>query len=203
MRSESSRATSTWSSAASWISALRSCPSFGKPGLDIPVFELPKDAQIFATERWERAPVMAAVRAASGAVLWIAAPPGQGRIRALSISLAGAIDLGVAAALPQPTAVGILRRRLSLARRSGLLRRPVAQGRNWRAARGRLALLRIESPRATLFAAPDRGLPPPRDLWFTCGSSCRTSARSFGWIIRNGAKKPPSFKTRSWTGASS
>jgi hypothetical protein len=45
--------------------------------LEIPVFAMPKQARIFAIERWEGAPVMAAVRRGSGAVLWIAASPGK------------------------------------------------------------------------------------------------------------------------------
>jgi hypothetical protein len=45
--------------------------------LDLPVFEMPADARIFARERWERAPLMAGLRRGAGAVLWIAAPPGE------------------------------------------------------------------------------------------------------------------------------
>jgi hypothetical protein len=44
--------------------------------LDLPVWEVPKDAQIFAKERWQGAPLMAGMKIASGAVLWMAAPPG-------------------------------------------------------------------------------------------------------------------------------
>jgi Glycosyl hydrolase-like 10 len=44
--------------------------------LDLPVFEIPKDAQVFARERWQGAPLMAGLRRGKGAVLWIAASPG-------------------------------------------------------------------------------------------------------------------------------
>jgi hypothetical protein len=45
--------------------------------LDLPVFELPNDARLFARERWEHAPLMAGFRRGAGAVLWLAAPPGS------------------------------------------------------------------------------------------------------------------------------
>ena len=44
--------------------------------VEIPVFELPKGARVFAIERWEGAPVLAAVRRGSGAALWLATSPG-------------------------------------------------------------------------------------------------------------------------------
>ncbi|MGA3188753.1 MAG: hypothetical protein ABSF22_16730 [Bryobacteraceae bacterium] len=45
--------------------------------LDLPVFELPKEAQVFAAERWQGVPLMAGLKRAKGAVLWIAASPGK------------------------------------------------------------------------------------------------------------------------------
>jgi hypothetical protein len=44
--------------------------------LDLPVFEVPKEARVFAKEKREAAPLMAGFRRGEGAVLWIAAPPG-------------------------------------------------------------------------------------------------------------------------------
>ena len=44
--------------------------------LDLAQFEIPKDARIFARERWQHTPLMAGYRRGSGAVLWIAAAPG-------------------------------------------------------------------------------------------------------------------------------
>jgi hypothetical protein len=44
--------------------------------LDLPVFEIPQEARVFATERWQGVPLMAGFKSAKGAVLWIAASPG-------------------------------------------------------------------------------------------------------------------------------
>ncbi len=43
---------------------------------DLPVFEIPKDARVFARERGQGAPLMAGARRGGGAVLWVAASPG-------------------------------------------------------------------------------------------------------------------------------
>jgi hypothetical protein len=45
--------------------------------IDLPVFDVPAEAQIFAKERWKGAPVVAGQRLGAGAVLWVAAPPGE------------------------------------------------------------------------------------------------------------------------------
>src|SRR5579862_7747251 len=42
-----------------------------------PVFEVPQGARVFATERWEGAPLEASIRRGAGTVLWIAVSPGQ------------------------------------------------------------------------------------------------------------------------------
>ncbi|HEX4593220.1 MAG TPA: hypothetical protein VH157_03040 [Bryobacteraceae bacterium] len=65
--------------------------------LEIPVFELPKQARIFATERWEGAPVMAAVSRGSGAALWVAASPGKAGYERFPYLLQALSDLGVKA----------------------------------------------------------------------------------------------------------
>src|SRR5260370_21143238 len=54
-------------------------PIVWKDTLEIPRFAIPKDAQVFAKERWTGAPVLVGYRRGAGAVLWVAAPPGQGR----------------------------------------------------------------------------------------------------------------------------
>ena len=46
-----------------------------QPG-EVPVFEIPQNAQVFTRERWEKAPLAAGLRRGAGAVLWIAVPPG-------------------------------------------------------------------------------------------------------------------------------
>ena len=43
---------------------------------EVPRFEIPKEAQVFARDRWEKAPLLAGFRRGAGAVLWIAASPG-------------------------------------------------------------------------------------------------------------------------------
>ena len=63
--------------------------------LEIPVFELPKEATIFASERWEGAPVMAAVHRGSGAALWIAASPGKEGYERFPYLLQALSDLGI------------------------------------------------------------------------------------------------------------
>jgi hypothetical protein len=45
--------------------------------LDLPIFEVPKAARVFARERRESAPLMAGFRHGAGAVLWVAAAPGD------------------------------------------------------------------------------------------------------------------------------
>jgi hypothetical protein len=63
--------------------------------LEIPVFELPKQAIIFASERWEGAPVMAAIRRGSGAALWIAVSPGKDGYEHFPYLLQAIGELGV------------------------------------------------------------------------------------------------------------
>ena len=76
----------------------RRAPKLGivwESALEMPVFELPKQATIFATERWEGAPVMAAVRRGSGAALWVAASPGKDGYERFPYLLQALSDLGV------------------------------------------------------------------------------------------------------------
>ena len=63
--------------------------------LEIPVFDLPKDATVLAAERWDHAPVMVALHRGSGAVLWIAAPPGKEGYERFPYLLQALHDLGV------------------------------------------------------------------------------------------------------------
>jgi hypothetical protein len=65
--------------------------------LDLPVFEMPKDAQVFARERREGAPLMAGFRSGQGAVLWIAAPPGAHGYERFPYLPQALADLGLAA----------------------------------------------------------------------------------------------------------
>ena len=51
-------------------------PIIWEKPLDLAVFEMPKEARVFAAERWLGVPLMAGFKRAKGAVLWIAAAPG-------------------------------------------------------------------------------------------------------------------------------
>jgi hypothetical protein len=45
--------------------------------VELPVFEIPKQARVLARERWQHAPLMARFRRGAGAVLWVATSPGD------------------------------------------------------------------------------------------------------------------------------
>jgi len=70
-------------------------PIVWETALEIPVFELPKEARVLAAERWEGAPVMAAIHRGSGAVLWIATSPGKEGYERFPYLLQALDDLGV------------------------------------------------------------------------------------------------------------
>src|SRR5260370_27494551 len=71
-------------------------PIVWKDALEIPRFTIPKDAQVFAKERWTGAPVLAGYRRGAGAVLWVAAAPGQGGYERFPYVLHALADLGLA-----------------------------------------------------------------------------------------------------------
>lgn len=62
-----------------------------------PVFELPQGARIFATERWEGAPLEASIRRGAGTVLWIAVAPGEHGYERFPYLLQALHDLGMRA----------------------------------------------------------------------------------------------------------
>jgi hypothetical protein len=64
-------------------------------GLELPVFEVPEKAQVFARERWGGAPMEAGFRRGAGAVLWIAAPPGERGYERFPYLLQALADLGL------------------------------------------------------------------------------------------------------------
>jgi len=51
-------------------------PIVWEKSTEIPVFDVPKDARVFAAERWEGAPLLAAVKRGWGTLLWLATSPG-------------------------------------------------------------------------------------------------------------------------------
>jgi hypothetical protein len=63
--------------------------------LDLPVFDVPAGSQVFARERWSEAPVVSGMRRGSGAVLWIAAPPGSTGYERFPYLLDALCDLGM------------------------------------------------------------------------------------------------------------
>jgi hypothetical protein len=62
--------------------------------VELPVFEIPKDARVFARERWQGAPLMAGFRRGAGAVLWVAASPGTRGYERFPYILQALADLG-------------------------------------------------------------------------------------------------------------
>jgi hypothetical protein len=63
--------------------------------LEIPVFNIPKDAIVLASERWDHAPVTVALHRGMGAVLWIAASPGKEGYERFPYLLQALHDLGM------------------------------------------------------------------------------------------------------------
>jgi len=63
--------------------------------LDLPVFEIPADARVFARERWQKSPLIAGYRKGAGAVLWVAAPPGPRGYERFPYLPQALIDLGL------------------------------------------------------------------------------------------------------------
>src|SRR6185312_15818423 len=62
--------------------------------VDIPRYEVPPDARIFAKERWTGAPVIAGYRLGAGAVLWLAASPGASGYERFPYLTQALADLG-------------------------------------------------------------------------------------------------------------
>ena len=76
---------------------------------ELPVYELPADAQVFARERWTGAPLDGGLTPRRGAVLWVAATPGERGYERFPYVLAGPDRPRSAAATAIEPAVGILR----------------------------------------------------------------------------------------------
>jgi hypothetical protein len=63
--------------------------------IDLALFEIPPDAQIFARERWTHAPLIAGLRKGAGAVLWVAASPGPHGYDRFPYLIQALTDLGL------------------------------------------------------------------------------------------------------------
>jgi hypothetical protein len=70
-------------------------PIIWREALDIPRFAIPAGARIFARERWTGAPVLAGYRRGGGAVLWVAASPGEKGYERFPYLLQALADLGL------------------------------------------------------------------------------------------------------------
>ena len=138
-------------------------PIVWEQAVEMPRFEAPPGAQVFARERWTGAPMLAGLRRGAGAVLWVALPPGERGYERFPYLLHALADLGLEAPFRASPPVGVLRLLLPDARRRGVLRGALAAGRHRGASRGRLALLRAGRRARPLPAQTDRGLPPARN----------------------------------------
>jgi hypothetical protein len=63
--------------------------------LELPRFEVPAGAQVFAKDRWSGAPLIAGMRSGSGAVLWMATSPGERGYERYPYILHALVDLGL------------------------------------------------------------------------------------------------------------
>ncbi len=70
-------------------------PIVWEKALEIPIFELPSEARVFAVERWDGAPVLAAVQRGAGAALWLATSPGVQGYERYPYLLQALSDIGV------------------------------------------------------------------------------------------------------------
>src|SRR6185436_3675091 len=70
-------------------------PIIWQKELDMPRFAVPDEARIFARERWTGAPVLAGYRRGRGAVLWVAASPGEQGYERFPYLLQALADMGL------------------------------------------------------------------------------------------------------------
>jgi hypothetical protein len=71
-----------------------SLPIVWSHALEIPRYEIPEGARIFAKDRWTGAPLIAGLRLGSGAVLWVAANPGPNGYERFPYLMQALSDLG-------------------------------------------------------------------------------------------------------------
>lgn len=70
-------------------------PIIWQKPLDIVEYSLPERARVFARERWNGIPLVAGIRSGSGAVLWLAAHPGERGYERFPYLLQALQDLGL------------------------------------------------------------------------------------------------------------
>jgi hypothetical protein len=64
-------------------------------GLELPVFEMPAGAQVFAKDRWNKAPLLAGMKIGAGGVLWVEVSPGEHGYERFPYLLSALSDLGL------------------------------------------------------------------------------------------------------------
>lgn len=72
-----------------------SLPIVWSQAVELPRYEIPAGARIFAKDRWTGAPLLAGLRSGSGAVLWVAANPGKNGYERFPYLMQALGDLGV------------------------------------------------------------------------------------------------------------
>ena len=71
-----------------------SLPIIWSQAVEIPRYETPAGARVFARDRWSGAPLVAGLRFGSGAILWVAANPGQNGYERFPYLMQALSDLG-------------------------------------------------------------------------------------------------------------
>jgi hypothetical protein len=70
-------------------------PVIWEKGLELPVFEMPAGAQVFARDRWNKAPLLAGMKIGAGGVLWVEVSPGEHGYERFPYLLSALGDLGL------------------------------------------------------------------------------------------------------------
>ncbi len=71
-----------------------SLPVIWERAIELPRYDVPADARVFAKDRWTSAPLIAGARVGSGAVLWVAANPGENGYERFPYLMQALTDLG-------------------------------------------------------------------------------------------------------------
>ncbi len=71
-----------------------SLPIIWEKAVELPRYDVPPDARVFAKDRWTSAPLVAGARVGSGAVLWVATSPGQKGYERFPYLMQALADLG-------------------------------------------------------------------------------------------------------------
>jgi len=69
--------------------------TFWELPMEVATVQVPADFQVFASERWKGAPVIAGKRTSHGAILWIATEPGPSGIERYPYLVQALVDLGL------------------------------------------------------------------------------------------------------------